>query len=385
MDKIAILTLFYKNYNYGGVLQGYALTQVLNSLGYSSEIIAYDNGLNQNPIYKNLKEQCCQYSLSEAITKVIEKSIEKLTFLIKCQIQGRKQLFERFIERNVTVSQIYNDFTIKLCVNEYIAFISGSDQVWNPNSIRKLYLQEFVNDEKLKISYAASISRDKLSSKEAEIIVSCVKRFNAISVREKTAQKILDDFGISSVTVTLDPTLLLNDKQWNTVASDRIEPEKYVVCYFFSNSYKYRKQINKFCNDKKLKMLFIPYAKQKFNLSDGIGSGNRMDDIGPAEFLALIRDAEYVFTDSFHGAVFSIIYRKEFVVYERDKDGGTSKNSRLYDLLDIFKLKNQLINGNVDLLKKLSVKIDYKSVKLILENQKKNSIEFLKESLLSKR
>lgn len=93
-------------------------------------------------------------------------------------------------------------------------------------------------------------------------------------------------------------------------------------------------------------MVVIPYAKQEYNLSDSKGPGMRMNDVGPREFVSLVKNAELVFTDSFHGAVFSLIHQVPFVVFERNKSGHVSMNSRLYDLLELFQEKHN--NVHVD-------------------------------------
>lgn len=381
MKKYAILTLFYRNYNYGGTLQAYALNQVINDMGAMANVVSYHNGSNRNPIYGNLKDQIKQYKLSTICNKVVKKIIEKFTFIIRYKIEIREKLFEDFNNKNVKSTIKYDDRNIKCLVSQYDGFISGSDQVWNPNSIRFPYLQTFAPDNCLKVSYAASISRDSLSEEEASVIIPAIKRFNHISVREETAKKILDSYGVQGCKVVLDPTLLLTESQWSEISSPRIINEKYVFCYFFTNSFKNRKKIQVFCRARNLKLLYIPYVEQRFNYYDAIGPGEKIFNVGPAEFISLIKNSEYVFTDSFHGLVFSMIFRKEFLVFKRDKNGSTSKNSRLTDMMAQFGLLNRLVTTKSSIEKAMSEKIKFDIIISTLEKKKKESRDFLLNAL----
>ena len=378
MKDIAILTKYYKNYNYGGVLQGYALKKILEEKGYTIDIISYDVNKNPNPIYKSIYEQSKQYGIKSATNKIIEKSVGKFKFLIKDILNDRIIKFEDFMQYD---TKEYNDSNIEVLNNEYNVFISGSDQIWNPNAVRKLYLQNFVKKGKKKISYAASIGRNNLSKTESNILIPYLKKFDYLSVREKTAKELLKKFIDSKIEVVLDPTLLLEKEQWNEISSEPIHNKPYALFYFFSNSKKIRKKIINFCKLKNLDLVMIPYANQQFNFNDSKGPGIRINNIGPKEFISAIKNAEYIFTDSFHGTAFSIIYEKQFFVFERNKKEHVSMNSRLYDLLDSFDLKDRLVSlKDIKNISNINV-INYKVVNDKKQKLKRKSIDFLDKSL----
>ncbi len=378
MKDIAILTKYYKNYNYGGVLQGYALKRTLEEKGYETDIISYDVGKNKNPIYKSVVEQSKQYGIKSAINKIIEKVIGKFKFFIKDILNDRITRFEDFMQYD---TEEYCDDNISKLNDNYKAFISGSDQVWNPNAVRLLYLQSFANDEKNKISYAASIGRNKLNKNEADVLVSYLKRFNSLSVREKTAKSLLQEYLNEDIEVVLDPTLLLEKEEWDDITTEFNHGKPYALFYFFSNSKKIRKQAIKFCNEKNIDLIMIPYANQQFNFSDSKGPGIRLNSIGPREFVSAIKNADYVFTDSFHGVVFSIIYEKQFLVFERNKKEHVSMNSRIYDILDNFDLANRLLmSDKFNEIYSLN-RIDYNIVNMKKQEQKRKSFEFLDRAL----
>lgn len=381
MKKIGILTLLYQNYNYGGTLQAYALTKYLCLNGYDARGILY-NG-NNNIVYPTNKDKLQQYSKREILKKVYQKFESKVNNKkIERLIVERKELFLDFQKRYIPVSPIYNDFDLPRVENEFDFFISGSDQVWNPNCAFGLFLQTFVKNNRKKISYAASISRNSLSTYEAEKLIPCINQFQFCSVREKTAQKILQDNGIIDVEVVLDPTFLLTREQWNEIIPDKVEEEKYVLAYFFSDSKKYRSEIQEFCRKKNLKLYYIPYAKQEYVSTDAEGEGIQQEQVGPLEFLRLIRDAEVVFTDSFHGVALSINLEKEFIVFERDlHNSNASMNSRIYDILKLFNLEDRLISGLDSFVEVITRKIDYVNVKKILIEKRSESERFLKIAL----
>ena len=378
MKDIAILTKYYKNYNYGGVLQGYALKTILEEMGYKTDIISYDVDKNRNPVYKSVVEQSKQYGLKSAANKFCEKLIGKFSFGIKDLLNDRITRFEDFMQCD---TEVYSDDNLPKLNDKYKVFISGSDQVWNPNAVRLLYLQSFVQEGKKKISYAASIGRNNLNKNESDILIPYIKDFDNISVREKTAKNILQEYLDNEIDVVIDPTLLLEKEQWNEITTDYAHDKPYALFYFFSDSKEVRKRAMKFCEEKNIDLLMIPYANQRFNINDSKGPGIRLNNIGPREFATVIKDADYVFTDSFHGAAFSIINEKQFFVFERNKKEHVSMNSRIYDLLDNFDLQNRLLK--VDAFNEIENlnEIDYKIVNKKKQELKNKSIKFLENAL----
>lgn len=381
MKDIAILTKYYKNYNYGGMLQGYALYKTIIGLGKTCDIISYDAKKNPNPVYPSIIQQCKQYGISAAVKKAREKFIGKLKLVIKDTLNDRIALCDKFMKETGADTELYEDSCLEKLNSRYEAFISGSDQVWNPNAVRNLYLQNFVSDEKRKIAYAASIGRSCFSNKEANILIPNIERFDYLGVREYTAKSLLEEFINKDIKVVIDPTLLLTEEDWKSVAAPRQIEQKYALFYFFSNSYIIRKRLKDFCRKKQLTMVLIPYAKQEFNFSDGRGDCIQLNSVGPQEFISAIKYADYIFTDSFHGAVFSIIHQKQFIVFERNKMEHVSMNSRLYDLLELFDLPNRLISiDKISEVEKIA-DIDYINVNATLNKERKKSLDYLKNAI----
>lgn len=379
MGRVAILTLFYRNYNYGGVLQGYALKKTIEKeSGNTVDILRYKDG--KNPIYSNVIEQSKQYGFKAFFSKIFEKILEKCSFIINRKIGTRFAKFDQFIDECVNKDGVeYTDDNISQTLEKYDTYISGSDQVWNPNCIRNGFLQAFVPENKTKVSYAASIGRSRLSDKELSIMAPQIEKFDYISVRENTAKNILENKINKNIKVVCDPVFLLDKDEWDIDEPvEGLEPDKYILFYSFSNSKKYRNKVKKICEENGKELVYIPYAKQKFNLYDNKGPGQKLFDIGPKEFVWLIKNANCIYTDSFHGTALSIIFRKNFFVFERDsKKNNTSMNSRIYDLLNKVDLRERIISD----IKNNNIDIDYNIIDINLSKYIENSLEYLKKAL----
>ena len=379
--RIGILTLFHGNNNWGGNLQGYALKAYIEENFENTEVdlIRYRSGVNV--IYKSKFEQMAQYGPSEAIKKISERVIKKKTPAGKL-LGKRNELFGQFQQQYLTNDHVYTDEELQDLANEYDCLICGSDQIWNPNVARPGFFLKGVTGTR-KVSYAASIARDTLSEKESNVMIPLIEQFDHVSVREKTAKSILDGYfkGKKSISEVLDPALMRTKEQWSEfIGPEQYETKPYALMFFFSDSSEYRKQIEIYCQKHDLKLIGIPHAATYIK-NDEVGSYEKAYDVGPIEFLRLFRDASYVFTDSFHGSAFSIIFQKQFCVFERDKNTKTSKNSRLYDSLAKFELSNRLIRNIDHVDEVLSKKIDYEKVESILEKERTVSGDFLKAAL----
>lgn len=225
----------------------------------------------------------------------------------------RKKLFDKFIHDNIDECFVPKDGGINKLNDMFDVFVCGSDNIWNPNLFDGRFMLNFVNDDKLKIAYAPGMSVENLSHLQEIIYKQNACGFDAISCREKSGAKILKQLIEKDVFVALDPTLLITVEEWGklekTIKKKRI-PEKYAICYFCEYHYytdEYIKQLEQLM---KIPFIAVPNMFGKINLT----SKNliRLWDTGPSEFLYLFRNSTFVLTDSFHGTVFAIQYKKPF-------------------------------------------------------------------------
>lgn len=387
--KIGVLSFFYKNYNYGGQLQAYALTKTLNRLlngRGSAEQICYDSsvkGFDAFPIITN-REWFKKATLKEKIKFLIKYFKRKLSKKPKNinrekEIKVRNACFDQFSKKHVPHSKKVFGYTSAVDSNElYDGFIVGSDQVWNSDFYNEGYFLSFAEDSKYKASYAASISKSELKEIEKETFRKFLNRFDKISLRENNIS-ILKDIVDKPVQWVLDPTLLLDRDAWDEVCSPRLIGDKYLFCYFLGGSKKQRELAKKYAKQHDLKIVTLPYLHETVQEENEKFGDILLYEISPGDFISLIKNSEYVFTDSFHASVFSLIYKKQFVVFSRNEF--SQMRTRIDTLLNIFENGERFCNTH----KQCKIKyinrlkdIDYTKDFSEYEKLKEHSIDFLK-------
>lgn len=386
MMDIGIITLYYNNANYGGLLQSYALVRAMNKIGMSARQISFDRSSDKNPLLISRIDRMKSDPLSFT-EDVIKNRIRKFeySFLWKRKqseishfLDKRNKAFKKF-EKSIPHTKVISKNDLINLNLEFDAFICGSDQIWNPSMLREAYLLTFAADDKLKIAYAASFGRDVLKEADIQYISQKLKNFTAISVREELAGNILEKVVEKPVYWVLDPTLLLERDDWDRISEPYSVSEPYVLTYFLGDNEKQRKVIKKFARDNNLKLLGFPHILGEFCQADKGYADEELYNVSPSQFIYLIAHAKYIATDSFHACVFSIIYRKNFVAFNRQiKRTGEQMSSRIISLLKIVNLSDCLVSEDAF----TGIKeVSYGNLEG-LENMKKQSYDFLRDALL---
>lgn len=364
MNNVAIVTLHGYS-NYGNKLQNYALQEVIKKLGFDVETINF-NVLELNKrssIFVKIKTALLN---PKKIFDFINR--QRLNFLDKKLINEK---ISRFKEFSVN---FLNEKGYELSLSEldkindlYSYFISGSDQVWNPLYINKYFKYYLTFAEKSKsISYSASFAVPEVSDEISFRIKPWLEDFNYISVREIEGQRIVKAITNLDVPVLVDPTLLIDKEHWIDIARvhEHKPKNKYILTYFLGKDNKAAfKRINLIAKESGFDIVRLGDLKAKiFYAAD------------PSEFIDYFNDAEIIFTDSFHGAVFSILFNRPFVVFKRG-----NMNSRIDTLLSKFKLEDR----HWDYVKEHEnyFQIDYSHVDAILEEEREKSFNYLKKAL----
>lgn len=393
MKKIGILTQYYKSINFGGNLQAYALCKVLNKNGYQAEQICHPIAniakTKKRGIFERVRKRgivktglifakiILRKPLQIVKNKLIKREIKKHDF-----IDRRAKAFEYFNTQVIPHSEnVYTCDNINECTSDYDVFITGSDQVWNMNWYRPEWFLEFVHG-KPKIAYAASLASDKITEKQSTVIKEHLKDFTAVSIREKKLVERVKELSPVGAEYVLDPTLLLSDEEWNEVCADRVISEKYVFCYFLGVNKNSRKIAEQFAKERGLILVNIPHAGGTAKLVDRKFGDEKLYDTSPEQFLSLIKNAEYVFTDSFHAVVFSNIYKKQYFVFNRSKKGEMS--SRIVDITNLFNSTERFCVTkeceNIKYINKLQ-DVDYTIENKEFDVLKDKSIKFLTENI----
>lgn len=391
MKKIGIITLLYKNFNYGGLLQAYATKKILQNIKIPAEHIAINEVYVKRTTKEKLKDKRIK-GIVRSLISCLKKMLNKITFQKKNRLKNqiriepninvRRKKFSDFMEI-IGYEGPYDSLSIKGSLKKYDVFLTGSDQVWNPDWHKDVYYLDFVPDDIPKISYAASIGKNQLTEKQLDYAIPKIKRLDYISVREKEAKDILQPYIDKEIKVVLDPTLLLTPKDWNAVEVRPTIDVSYIFVYLLGNNKEHRIKIKQIAKVLNIKIVFLPHIFFQYELADEDFADIDLYDVGPAEFVGLIKNAEMVITDSFHGCVFSIIYHKKFWALKRHKDTEKENmNSRLYTLFGNLGLEERLLDDDQQLTKDELLKdINYGAVDTKLEVLKKNSMDFLEYAL----
>lgn len=375
MQKVAIITHYYKSTNCGGNLQAFALVKKISDLGFEAEQICFDTSSVQKDQSK-VKNILRLLNAKRVIKQLKNRSIQK-------KISPRFQKIKRFNNQKIPhTEKVYNEKTVHECVNYFDAFVTGSDQVWNLKWYYPAYFLDFVPSNKIKISYAASVSMKELNAEQKALFKNHLKDYEAVSVREKSDTNIVADLSVQTVEWVLDPTMLLNKDEWSEIVSERIIDEPYVFCYFLGNDDNERKVASAFAKKKGLKLVTLPYLGSSYRKCDKKFGDIQLFDTGIEDFLSLIKNAEYVFTDSFHATVFSGIFEKQYAVFQRANHSGME--SRIYTLCDLYETPERFCDtkekASLEYVESLD-NIDYERPLANLQEMKEKSINYLKKNL----
>lgn len=364
MKKCAVISL-YGNVNFGNKLQNYAVSQLLKKNNIESEIIRYSHYENDKNYHRNFLKIFDSKFLLNKIKNIYEIKINKKSI---SERNNNFNLFNKFM--NYSDFIINNKEEVKKLNEMYDYFLFGSDQIWNVGAFR-FYDLAFGTyfDRNKKFSLSASFGRENIPNEYKEKYKKALNEFKMISVREDAGKKIVKDIAErEDALVLLDPTMMLDCDDWDKVAKKPVNynGEKYILNYFLGNLSKEKKEaIELLAKQKGYKIINILDINDPFYCS------------GPSEFLYLEKNAELICTDSFHSAVFGILYKTPFIVFERN-DSNASMNSRLETLLNKFKFEDRYYKGVLD---EKYLTCDYSHCKKILEEERKKTDEFLKKVL----
>lgn len=382
MKKLGICVC-YQHRNYGSQLQSYATTVELKRRGIDFEIIRYKKKITPALLLKSLPRLFNPVFIND---RVLVRYQKKLKLLMHPQLKQnnniRNSCLAKFSKEHFTsLSPMYYGYD-ELCkaAEKYDAVMVGSDQLWAPSGITSnFYNLMFAPDEKTKISYAASFGVSQIEKKYHNLYNQFLSRMDFISVRENSGKKLVESLSDKSAEVVVDPVLLLDKEDWDREIPDkRLYDEPYIFAYFLGKSPEYRNAVTEFARKNGLKIV-TSHHMDSYNKADESFGDYAPFDIGPAEFVNLIRNAEYVFTDSFHGSVFSMLYKKKFLVFNRYSDKSiSSKNSRIDSFCRNYGLSERRFDGNID---DVDNEIDFDTVHKKVENHRAESRAFLDRAL----
>jgi hypothetical protein len=368
--KIGILTLPVRT-NYGGILQAYALQTVLKNMGHEVLLIREYKKL---PLWKApfayAKRILFRYVLKkqDVIDIFYERKEKRLLPIVSKNTQP-------FIDKYM---QVIDMAWVKNNEIDFDAIVVGSDQIWRPKyapNITNAYLSFAKNRNIKRIAYAASFGTDKWEYNiwQSVICKHLVKKFDAVSVREKSGVELCKRHFCIDAMHVLDPTMLLDIQHYvSLMKKEKVRNSKNKLFVYVLDRNEDTTRIEmKICSVLNLNPFYSSTDNTKALIKDRIATKVEI-------WLHSLYDADFILTDSFHACVFSILFNKPFIVYG-NKDRGIS---RFDSLLELFNLKSRLATSErIDLQQIIEMPIDWKEVNKTLQEQRELSFQFLNNVL----
>lgn len=364
--KIGILT-YHRAENYGAMLQAYALKTYLQTLGHDVSFVDYW------PKYHSDYFRIFPWQQIKA-----RKLLSKVGYTVKLCLwvfprYMRKSRFQRFMRERLNVSSkigyVSDDKT-----EQYDAVVYGSDQIWRKQNLGGVSFDAWyfgsknVNTSK-KIAYAGSMGALQLTNEDTAYVKKMMLNFHSLSVREKDLQLFLSDLGISSSLVT-DPVFLLSKDYWAKLSKNsNVKKGRYILFYHLLNTPESTQFAEKLSRQTGLPIREVT----KIMSFNHIGS-RYIYSASVEDFLSLIKNAEYVVSNSFHGVAMSIIFEKQFFAV-----GMGNRANRVVSLLGALGIDDRYRGSELTFPEQ---QIDYVKVRERLQTMKKYSEDYLRNSIV---
>ncbi|MBR4260886.1 MAG: polysaccharide pyruvyl transferase family protein [Clostridia bacterium] len=368
----------YFHENYGGMLQAFATTKMLEMRGIDYELIRYEKRysiVQKIKFIPRLFNSVLLKDKKEAFNKKLgmkkHPEFAKNDALRMAAFNSfKKEHFTKLAKPSVGYENLCKD------ARKYEAVITGSDQLWSPAGLpTNFYNLMFVPDDIEKISIASSFGVGQIPWYQKKRTAHFINRIEHVSMRENRGKEIVKELTGRDVPVVLDPVFLLSKEDWDKYIPEvKVYDEPYIFAYFLGENPLYREEVKMLSKKTGLKIVALRHLDQYVETDESFGDYAPYD-VSPDKFLNLIRGAEYICTDSFHGTCFSIINEKKFMIFNRYSDASkVSKNSRIDSLCTNLGISERRFVGNI-----MSVldEIDYHSVNIKLNKLKSETDKYL--------
>lgn len=370
--------------NYGTSLQGFATLYKMSQMGADCEIIRYNKKRSISELIATLPGLI----RSGAIQKFFYRLHKKWDLFAHREYREtrliRTEAVNKFKKKYFdSISCYYTGFqNLQKGSLSYSAVMVGSDQVWGPLSLySRFYNLLFVYESIPTFSYASSFGVSSIFHWQKEGVKEYLVRMDKIGVREDRGKEIVKELTDKDAKVVLDPTLLLTKDEWESHLDNNrcVVNEPYILCYVLGEREDIREDIKQISKSLNVKIVNLPHIDNYHKMDDGLGDID-LYDVDPFDFVRLVRDAEYVVTDSFHGTVFSLLMHKKFLTYYRqDPKKKGSTHSRIDSLLNNFGLRERIASNNS--CEQLVADINYEFVDNKLQEMRDDSLRFMEQCL----
>lgn len=389
--KIGIVAVTYKD-NFGSALQTYATQYTLEKLGYDAQIFEIKGVHKSIMIKKFLYYAGRIFDPVEAkylfanLTSRSRKQVSVSTDQFAQDMKVRHQMYLDFNKNWNKMLPIVNSWTrLSQLASLMDAVVVGSDQLWRPSNIAGgYYTLEFVPNKVKKIAFSTSFGVQDLPARQHKHAKKFLSRIEHISVREDSGAKVVKKMCGRDVQVVCDPTMMLTADEWMHIQEKKPFAEgEYILMYLMGDNPNQREFVKKLSKKTGYRIIGLLHGATYISYDEKVAD-EKPYNVGPSEFINLIRNAQYVCTDSFHCCVFSILNSTKFFAFRRWPDESTfSANDRLYTLLRFTGLERRLLDSNSDVETCVTDEIDYEDVLERVALRRKESIDYLVNALES--
>lgn len=368
--KAAIITLALSN-NYGAALQTYALAKKTKDFGVDTVVYKYND----------LRRMTYGVPFHKKVLSTVWRHV-KDAFSLWQKKKGFNDFRENYIP--FTPKRYHNNDELKNAPQDFDVFISGSDQIWNPDVFLfdTSYFFDFIPDDCKRISYASSFGKSTFNESHMEKCGELLSIYSSISVREESGIEIVKELCGKDAECVLDPTMTLEAYEWDEIAESakyKAKNFKGILCYIMPGDNKVVSSIVMVARQLQAKT-GLPVKYIGIKEYDIFKFGVKDCDIfvSPMDFVAYFKNAEYVVTNSFHGTAFSLIYNKKFYIPINDElKKGKALHERVLSITKKLDAENALVSTSNLELKEL----DLEKIQNKLSVERKKSLSFLKDSL----
>lgn len=369
MKKVGIIT-FHNSYNCGSMLESYAMQTAIEKIGKSAEIINFSN-LGQRELYSEMYK-------NNSFKNIIKNII---IFPHRGRIKYNNSKYEEFKNKYFKLTKDYDNIN-ELDDSSYSTVVSGSDQIWNVTiaDADDAYFLPWVKKAK-KVAYAPSFGSKNILkySNNPDKYKKYILNYDAVSIRENNGKKWLKDLCNIDVDVLLDPTLLLEKKDYECLeASDFEFHDDYIFFYSPGFDRKICKFVKQIADKYNLKV--ITWSAKQYYTKMIKSFGFELSKYeNPSMYLSLIKNSKLIMTTSYHGTIFSTIYKKNFIVI---KNGGMyGDDDRVKTLLNQLCMESRLIPYNFDDNFNYMENVDYTNYDNKIKLLREKSLNFLEENV----
>lgn len=380
--RIGIATWF--EGNYGSVLQAFAISEVLKSMEHTPVFIRFNFGGGD---ISKLISRIGMLGLRQTFSRYVSNI--QGSFALRphrISLNTRADAMSSFVEMHlISTKRCYTRSNFEECLQEADVFLCGSDQIWNPaNTCYSLfYWLAFVPEGIPKIAYAPSMGMPRMSESDKKFVVTKLNSFQDVSVRERATADMLNSLhGLTKhVETVVDPTLLVSKGRWESLCDESRasrESEPYAFAYILRGNPEQRDFCTKLARSRGLRLIVYPYLEAMPQGKNAESWGDeRVFDDDPADFLARIRGASLVITDSFHCTLFSILFHRDFYVLRKTYDS-TSQRTRIDEILAVAGLSDRVLEE----LEEPHVESDFAAAEARLAEHARSSREFLEGAVV---